>query len=254
MLRFLVHGAAGRMGQAVLAAIASGDGKYTACAGVDPFYADHPATGSLPCYASLDDVKEEADCIIDFSNHVCTIPLLTYAKAKKLPVMLATTGQTEEEKTAIAEAAKEIPVFRAANMSLGIATLCSLVRTAVCMFPDADIEIVEKHHNQKLDVPSGTALALADVVKSVRENANFVVGRHENGKRKKEDVGIHSLRLGNVVGEHEVIINTGNETITLKHEAHSRAVFADGAVLAAAFLADQPAGLYTMEDLVKTCR
>ena len=168
--------------------------------------------------------------------------------------MLATTGQTEEEKEAITYAAKKIPIFRAANMSLGIATLCSLVRTAVCMFPDADIEIVEKHHNQKLDVPSGTALALAEVVRSVRENAQFVVGRHENGKRKPEDVGIHSLRLGNVVGEHEVIITTGNETITLKHEAHSRAVFADGAVLAAVFLAGKPAGLYTMEDLVAACR
>ena len=169
--------------------------------------------------------------------------------------MLATTGQTEEEKAAITDAAAKIPLFRAANMSLGIATLCSLVKTAVCMFPDADIEIVEKHHNQKLDVPSGTALALADAVKAVREEADFVVGRHENGKRRKEEVGIHSLRLGGVVGEHEVIITTGNETLTLKHEAHSRAVFADGAVLAAVYTADQKVpGLYTMEDLVAACK
>ena len=170
-------------------------------------------------------------------------------------IMLATTGQTEDEKAAITAAADKIPLFRAANMSLGIATLVSLVKTAVCMFPDADIEIIEKHHNQKLDVPSGTALALADAVKAVREEAEFVVGRHENGKRRKEEVGIHSLRLGGVVGEHEVIITTGNETISLKHEAHSRAVFADGGVMAAAYVAAQTVpGLYTMEDLVAACR
>ena len=254
-MRFLIHGAAGRMGVQVIAAVLKSG--HTVSAAVDPAFASVPAQelpAGYPVYASLDACGEQADCIIDFSNHVCTVPLLTYACERNIPVMLATTGQTEDEKQAITDAAKKIPLFRAANMSLGIATLCSLVRTAVCMFPDADIEIVEKHHNQKLDVPSGTALALAEVVRSVRENAQFVVGRHENGKRKPEDVGIHSRRLGNVVGEHEVIITTGNETITLKHEAHSRAVFADGAVLAAVFLAGKPAGLYTMEDLVAACR
>ena len=255
-MRFLIHGAAGRMGVQVIDAVVKSG--HTVAAAVDTAFADkqkyNDTHAEYPRYASLGECAVQADCIIDFSNHVCTVPLLSYACAQHIPVMLATTGQTEEEKQAITDAAKKIPIFRAANMSLGIATLCSLVRTAVCMFPDADIEIVEKHHNQKLDVPSGTALALAEVVRSVRENANFVIGRHENGKRKPEDVGIHSLRLGNVVGEHEVIITTGNETITLKHEAHSRAVFADGAVLAAAFLAGQPVGLYTMENLVAACR
>ncbi|MCQ2432427.1 MAG: 4-hydroxy-tetrahydrodipicolinate reductase [Clostridia bacterium] len=255
MIRFLVHGAAGRMGQAVIASIEKNADKYCVAAAVDPYYAQKmPADTAYPCFVSLADADIAADCILALATHAPTIPMLDYAKAKKLPVMLATTGQTEEEKAAITAASKEIPVFRAANMSLGIATLVSLVKTAVCMFPDADIEIVEQHHNQKLDVPSGTALALADAVKAVRENADFVVGRHENGKRRKEEVGIHSLRLGGVVGIHEVIITTGNETITLKHEAHSRAVFADGALLAAAFLADQTPGLYTMEDLVATCR
>jgi len=255
-MKFIIHGSAGRMGAQLIAAVENSKGNHTVAACVDIMYREHPVVGgAYPCYASLSEFGGEADCIIDFSNHVTTIPLLEYAVERKIPVMLATTGQTEEEKAAITDAAAKIPLFRAANMSLGIATLCSLVKTAVCMFPDADIEIVEKHHNQKLDVPSGTALALADAVKAVREEADFVVGRHENGKRRKEEVGIHSLRLGGVVGEHEVIITTGNETLTLKHEAHSRAVFADGAVLAAVYTADQKVpGLYTMEDLVAACK
>ena len=253
-MNFIIHGAAGRMGQNLIASVEKSGHTVAAC--VDILYADAAVQNSAyPCFASIDACDVLADCIIDFSNHVTTIPLLNYAAEKKIPVMLATTGQTEEEKAAITAAAETIPLFRAANMSLGIATLVSLVKTAVCMFPDADIEIIEKHHNQKLDVPSGTALALADAVKAVREDADFVVGRHENGKRRKEEVGIHSLRLGGVVGEHEVIITTGNETISLKHEAHSRAVFADGGVMAAAFVAEQnEPGLYTMEDLVAACR
>ncbi len=253
-MKFIVHGAAGRMGHAILSAVETG-GRYEIAAAVDAYYGDHPAPeAAYPCFASLDAYEGDADCIIDFSNHVCTEAVFRYAVKRGIPVMLATTGQTEEENAVITAATAHIPVFRAANMSLGIAVLTSLVKTAVCMFPDADIEIVEKHHNQKLDVPSGTALALAKAVKEVRTEAEFVVGRHENGKRKPEEVGIHSLRLGGVVGEHEVIITTGNETITLKHEAHSRAVFADGAVIAAAFLSGQSAGLYTMDDLMETCR
>ena len=253
-MRFIIHGAAGRMGGNLIASVEKNGHTVAGC--VDILYEDDAKKNpAYPCFASIGACDVPADCIIDFSNHVTTIPLLTYAVEKNIPVMLATTGQTEEEHAAIAAAANRIPLFRAANMSLGIATLVSLVKTAVCMFPDADIEIIEKHHNQKLDVPSGTALALADAVKAVREEAEFVIGRHENGKRRKEEVGIHSLRLGGVVGEHEVIITTGNETISLKHEAHSRAVFADGGVMAAAFTAEQTApGLYTMEDLVAACR
>jgi 4-hydroxy-tetrahydrodipicolinate reductase len=142
-------------------------------------------------------------------------------------------------------------VFRSANMSLGIAVLLDLARRAARMFPDADVEIVEAHHNQKLDVPSGTALMLANAVRSVRPEAEFVVGRHENGKRKKSEIGIHSLRLGNEVGMHEILITTGNETLTLKHEAESRALFAEGALAAAAWLMGKPAGLYNMQDLLE---
>ncbi|MBQ8578360.1 MAG: 4-hydroxy-tetrahydrodipicolinate reductase [Clostridia bacterium] len=252
-MNFIIHGSAGRMGQNLITAAEKSG--HTVAAGIDIFYKDHPATAAFPTFPEIADCTVTADCIIDFSNHMTTVPLLSWAMDHHIPVMLATTGQTEEEKAFIETAAKTIPVFRASNMSLGIATLVSLVKTAVCMFPDADIEIVEKHHNQKLDIPSGTALTLAEAVKSVRAEAEFVIGRHENGKRRKEEVGIHSLRLGGVVGEHEVIITTGNETITLKHEAHSRAVFADGAVLAAAYLAEcEKPGIYTMDDLVATCK
>ncbi len=252
-MNFIIHGSAGRMGQNLIAAAEKAG--HTVAAGIDIYYKEHPAKEAFPTFPEIADCDVCADCIIDFSNHVTTVPLLTWAMAHSMPVMLATTGQTEDEKAFVLTAAEKLPIFRASNMSLGIATLVSLVKTAVCMFPDADIEIIEKHHNQKLDVPSGTALTLAEAVKEVRDEAEFVIGRHENGKRRKEEVGIHSLRLGGVVGEHEVIITTGNETITLKHEAHSRAVFADGAVLAAAYLAQQDTpGIYTMDDLVATCK
>ena len=141
-------------------------------------------------------------------------------------------------------------MFFAANFSLGIAVLCDLAKRAAAMFPDADIEIVEMHHNQKLDVPSGTALALANSIASVRPEAEFVIGRHENGKRQKQQIGIHSLRLGSEAGTHEILISTGKETLTLRHEAKDRSLFADGAMQAAQFLVGKPAGLYTMQDLI----
>ena len=149
----------------------------------------------------------------------------------------------------IKAAAEHIPVFFSGKMSLGIALLVSLVKTAVATFPDAVVEIVETHHNQKLDVPSGTALMIARGIQQVKENATLCIGRHENGKRPTGEVGIHSIRMGKVVGIHEVHINTGSQTITLKHEAHSRSLFAEGALHAAAFLQDKPAGLYSLDHL-----
>jgi 4-hydroxy-tetrahydrodipicolinate reductase len=134
-------------------------------------------------------------------------------------------------------------------MSIGIALLVSLVKTAVQVFPDADIEIVETHHNQKLDVPSGTALMIAKGIEDVRQSTTVCIGRHQNGKRPANEVGIHSIRMGKVVGVHEVHINTGSQTLTLKHEAHSRALFAEGALKAAEYLCEQTAGLYSVGDL-----
>ena len=202
-------------------------------------------------YTSIEHFNGKSDCVIDFSNHVATVSLLEWCKKKKIPVVVATTGHTSEEKQLIADAANDIPVFYSANMSVGIAVIANLAKQAAAMFPDADIEIIEKHHNKKLDVPSGTALLLAAELESVRNEAELVIGRHENGQRKKSEIGIHSIRLGNEVGTHEIIISTGNETLTIKHEAENRTLFADGAITAAEFLQGKPNGLYSMKDILK---
>ena len=244
-MRVLLHGIGGRMGKEVTRRLSEGYKDAALIAGVDGFGAEAP----VPCYRSFSEVREEVDCVIDFSHHSATKTVLDFALLHGIPAVVATTGQTEEEKQLIEKAAKQIPVFYAGNMSIGIALLVSLVKTAVQTFPDADVEIVETHHNQKLDVPSGTALMIARGVEQARENTTLCIGRHENGKRPAGEVGIHSIRMGKVVGIHEVHINTGSQTITLKHEAHSRALFAEGALHAAAFVCDKPAGLYSLQDL-----
>ena len=242
-MNIIINCAGGRMGKALRTMIEKKGDRVAAM--VDPFVRQE---GML---AQLSEYEGQADCIIDFSNHAGTDALLAYALEKSLPVIVCTTGHTDQELAAIEAAAKKIPVFRSGNMSLGIAVLTRLVKDAAKMFPDADIEIVESHHNQKLDVPSGTALMLAHSVQEVRKDATLLVGRHENGKRTPQEVGIHSLRMGNTVGIHEVIINTGTQILTLKHEAQDRALFAEGALAAAAFMIGKPAGLYNMDDMVK---
>ena len=202
-------------------------------------------------YQSIGEVTEKADCIIDFSHHSATKELCDYAVNHKLPLVIATTGHTEEENAMVSEAAKTVPVFKSGNMSLGVALVACLSKIAAKAFPDADIEIVEKHHNQKLDVPSGTALLLADSIKQVKKDSEYVIGRHENGKRKKNEIGIHSLRMGNEVGTHEVIFAMGSQVITIKHEAENRGLFAEGALSAADFLVKQEPGLYCMDDIVE---
>ncbi len=243
-MKIILHGYTGRMGHMVQELL-KGSEENTIVAKVA---AD--AGKEASCYQSLNDFTGEADVVIDFSNHAATNDLLAYCTKRKLPVVICTTGQTDEEKNMIMHASKEIPVFNSANMSLGIAVLSDLAKRAAALFPDADIEIVEKHHNQKLDVPSGTALALANSIKEVRADATFNVGRHENGKRTKQEIGIHSLRMGNEVGTHEIYINNGNECLTLTHEANSRAVFAAGALKAAQYLLNKQPGLYTMKELI----
>lgn len=241
-MRILLNGAGGRMGRALTAMVEKGSREAVIAAKVDPF-----CEGMI---SALADSEGTFDCIIDFSNHAGTKDLMDYAVEKKLPVVVATTGHTAQELAMIEEAAKSVPVFHSGNMSLGIALLTKLAQQTAKMFPDADIEIVESHHNQKLDVPSGTALMLAKSVQQARPDATMLVGRHENGKRTKQEIGIHSLRMGNTVGIHEVIVNTGTQIITLKHEAQDRALFAEGALDAAAFLLDKAPGLYTMNDIV----
>lgn len=246
-MKILVHGAGGHMGRIICEMAAEGKFGAELTAQADPFLKADPENA---VYTSLNDFTGDADCVVDFSNHSATADLLAYCTERNFPVLIATTGQTEEEREMIAKAAEKIPVFFAGNMSVGVAVLCDIARRAAAAFPEADIEIVEKHHNRKLDVPSGTALMIARAIRDVRPDAEFVIGRHENGKRKPADIGIHSLRYGNEVGTHEIVISNGNETITLKHEAESRALFAEGALKAAAFLCGKPAGLYDMQDIL----
>ena len=243
-MKIIINGAGGRMGRALAAMVAQRE-DITVLGAVDPFVREPGMVESLSqCPAG-------ADCILDFSNHAGTQTLLDYAVKNRIAVVVATTGHTPEESAAIEEASRQIPIFWSGNMSVGIAVLTRLVREAAAMFPDADIEIVESHHNQKLDVPSGTALMLARSVQQARPDSEFLVGRHENGKREKRHIGIHSLRMGNTVGIHEVIINTGTQILTLKHEAQDRALFAEGALTAAAYIAPLAPGMYNMDDLVK---
>ncbi len=244
-MRIILCGYGGHMGREVRTC-AERDEHSEIVAGVDPMI---PAEGI--CVSSFAECEAEADVIIDFSHHSMTGALLDFAEAKNLPVVLATTGQTDEEKARIRQAAGKIPVFLAANYSLGIATLTDLVKRAAALYPDGEIEIVEQHHDRKLDAPSGTALALFSAVKEVRPAAEANCGRSGQGKRSKDEVGIHAIRMGNIVGVHEVMIGTQNERITLKHEAFSRGVFAEGSIRAAAFLVGKPAGMYDMKDLLE---
>ena len=194
--------------------------------------------------------KVEADVVVDFSHHTAIADVLAYAKSIGAAAVVGTTGHTEEEKALIYAASEEIPVFYAGNVSLGIAVLCRLVKQAASYFPDADIEIVEIHHTRKVDAPSGTAHMLFNAVKEVRPNAWENCGRSGEGKRTKDEIGVHALRMGNVVGIHEVHINTGNQTLTLRHESGSRAMLADGAVAAARFMEGKGKGLYNMESIL----
>ena len=248
-MKILICGVGGRMGREVAKLALDGVRGAVPVAGFDVVPVD---TREFRTYTNWALVEEEPDCIIDFSNHAGTAALLKYATEKNIPAVIATTGHTPEELELITEASKLIPVFRSANMSLGIALLVELAKTAAKTFPDADIEIIEKHHNRKLDAPSGTALLLADAVKEVRKDARFVYGREGQAKREPDEIGIHAIRMGNIIGEHEVIVGTDTQTITLKHEAHSRALFAEGAIAAADFLIGKPAGMYDMKSMIST--
>lgn len=200
-------------------------------------------------FGELGDVR--GNMLIDFSHHSAIRDVLAYAQAHGCAVVVGTTGHTAEEKELIYNAAQTLPVFYSGNMSLGIAVLCRLAKEAAALFPDADIEIVEVHHNRKVDAPSGTAHMLFNAIRKVRPHAVEACGRSGEGKRKKDEIGIASLRMGNVVGVHEVHICTPSQTLTLRHEAGSRQMLAEGAVNAAKFMMGKPAGLYTMEELLE---
>ena len=217
--------------------------------GVDPAVTGNEAPVTLEGFHGVERIAD-GDCIVDFSHHSCVGALLDFAVKNSIPTVVCTTGHTEDELRIINMAVREIPVFFSANMSLGVALLVELAKKAAVAMPDAEIEIIEKHHDRKLDAPSGTALMIANALCEVRPEAYTNLGRSGQGKRTPEEIGIHAIRMGNIVGEHEVIIGTQNQTITLKHEAHSRALFAEGALAAAAFLVGCDKGLYNMTSLV----
>ena len=246
-MRIIISGYTGKMGRMLEEAVQKNPEQYQIAAE----YAPGAERTRSHAYSQLGMIEEEADVLIDFSSHLATEAVCNYCEERGIPAVICTTGQTAAEKERILDLSRHVPVFMSGNMSLGIAVLSDLVHTAVRMFPDADVEIVEKHHNQKVDVPSGTALMLAKAVQEERPDSVINIGRHLDGKRDPRGIGIHSLRMGNEVGTHEVYINTGNECLMLCHEAQSRAVFADGALKAAAYLVQQKPGFYTMKELLK---
>ena len=241
-MKIILHGATGHMGMIVKRLIEqSNDMEIVACV------CNHDVDW---CLKSLDEYTGEADCIVDFSHHTTAKALTEYAVKRNIPLLVATTGHTDEEVSMITRAGESVPVFFCANMSPAVALFCEMAAKFARMFPDADIELVEKHHNRKVDVPSGTALMIAHAVENAVEGSSILVGRHENGKRVPRQIGIHSLRVGNEVGSHELIIATGTQTFTMKHEAEDRALFAEGALVAVRYLVNQPAGFYNMQNML----
>lgn len=245
-MKLIISGVFGRMGKAVAALAAADDDVRVVC-GVDIA----PGAADFPVAERIEDYKGEADVIIDFSHHSGTVAICDYAAIRGIPLVLATTGHTEEEKAHIAAASEKTAIFMSANMSMGVALLNKLCKEAAAFLDGADIEIIEKHHNKKLDAPSGTALMLAEGIKSVKEESVFVLDRSSvRQARGKNEIGIQSVRAGNIVGEHEVLFALGNEHITLSHSAFNRELFADGAFKAAKFLVGKAPRLYNMDDLV----
>lgn len=252
MINILLTGCNGRMGQAVALSCASNENCNIA-AGVDVMGGTNAS--NFPTFLSVEEFDGSCDVIIDFSHHTATEGLLNYAKKQNLPIIIATTGHTPDETELIRKAAEAIPVFYSRNMSLGINVLIALAKKAcLSLGADFDIEIIEKHHNQKLDAPSGTALMLADALKDTRDcETEYMYNRQPlHQKRSKSEIGIHAVRGGTIVGEHDVIFAGKDEVITLSHSAASRNVFAEGAVRAAQFIIGKSAGLYNMDDIVNS--
>ena len=250
MTRVIMNGCNGKMGQCITE-ICKNDPEITIVAGIDLY---NGIKNDYPVFPSLAKCNVSADVIIDFSNAAAVDELLDYCEKKEMPVVLCTTGLSEEQLARVDKVAQSAAVLKSANMSLGINTLMELLRKAALVFGPAgfDMEIVEKHHNQKVDAPSGTALALADSMNEALDNAyNYKYDRSkERVKRDKYEIGISAVRGGTIVGEHEVIFAGQDEVIEFKHTAYSKAVFAKGAVEAAKFLAGKPAGRYEMSDVI----
>ena len=251
MTKVIMHGCNGKMGQ-VIAGLIQEDKEIDLVAGID--ISDH-ITNPFPVFSRIEDCNIEADVIIDFASARAVDALLDYCVAGQIPCVLCTTGLSDEQLAKVEEAAKKVAILKSANMSLGINTLLKLLKDATAVLAPAgfDIEIVEKHHNLKVDAPSGTALSLADSVNEALNNEYEYVydrsGRRE--KRPVKEIGISAVRGGTIVGDHDVIFAGTDEVITFSHTAYSKAVFGKGAVQAAKFLKGKPAGMYRMSDVIE---
>ncbi len=250
MVKVIMNGCNGKMGQ-VISKITAEDPQIEVIAGIDVL---DNIQNPYPVFTDIRECQIPADVIIDFSTAKAVDALLDYAVFKQIPVVLCTTGLTEEQLRHVEEASDKVAVLKSANMSLGINTIMKLLQQAVLVFGPAgyDVEIVEKHHNLKLDAPSGTAIALADSMNEVMDHQyEYIYDRsRRREKRGKKELGISAVRGGTIVGEHEVLFAGTDEVIEIKHTAYSKAVFAKGAVEAAKFLAGKPAGLYSMSDVI----
>ena len=251
MINILLCGANGKMGKAVTKAAENlSDIKIAAGFDISP-----DTTGDFPVYNDLSLIVEKIDCIIDFSHPSVFDNMLAFAKNNKIPYIICTTGLSDVQKKAFVEASSSSPIFFSANMSVGVNLITALSKMASkALEENFDIEIIEKHHNQKIDAPSGTALAIADAISdTVSFNPKYIHDRHSvRKKREKDEIGIHAIRGGNIVGEHTVIFAGQDEIIEIKHSATSKEVFAQGALRAARFMYEKGAGLYDMTDVLES--
>lgn len=250
MINIALFGCNGKMGQ-VITGLINNDPDARIVFGFD---INTEAKNSFPVYDKTENIKEVADVVIDFSHPALLPSLITYCKSNNVPAVISTTGYNEEQLADIATLSQEVAIFRSANMSLGINLLVSLVKKAATLLEGKfDIEIIEKHHNQKIDAPSGTALMIADAVSDTLSNKpEYVYDRHSvRKKRSKTEIGLHAVRGGTIVGEHDVIFAGNDEIIEIKHTAMSKEIFAEGAVKAAKFLVGKPSGKYDMTQLIE---
>ena len=249
MINIALVGANGRMGQVICRMVAENENARIIY-GID---INTERRYDFPVYESFDNAGEDCDVIVDFSHPSTLIKTITFATNNKKPIVICTTGISPEQMSALNEASKEIPVFFSANMSLGVNLIIELAKKATEVLSGSfDIEIIEKHHNQKIDAPSGTALAIADAINEVSESSNeYIYDRHSSRrKRGKHEIGIHAVRGGTIVGEHDVIFAGPDEIIEIKHTAMSREIFASGAIRAAMFMIGKPCGRYSMSDII----
>ena len=248
MIKVLINGCNGKMGQEVIKAIHDNE-KFTVLNGVDK---EENPDYIFPVYTNINDIKEKPDVIIDFSIPVATMQILEYAKSNKVPIVIATTGLSEEQKQKIKKYSKAIPIFQSANMSYDINLMKRIVAEVAKNLIGTDIEIIETHHNRKVDAPSGTALLLADSINEALGNSmEYNFNRFQNReKRKKNEIGFSSIRGGNIVGEHTVCFFGENDCLEITHKAYSRGLFAEGALKGAEYIVGKENGYYTMDEII----